>query len=664
MLTHDNKYEYVVIGSGFGGTITALTIANMLREENPKPVENKSNEKRVCILERGQWWINPDKVEDAAINGFTIQKYLDNNKIPFDFFPYPDNIRGLLKALKSFRTSGNVKGLYDFRAIKNVRIIAGSGVGGGSLIYFNVSERPNCGVYKNWPTESDGCPTLAYYFEKAEKFLGINSVSTFTALGKSKLVKSVVFQEAAKSIKFASDIAIESDRGDGGVDFDAKLSITDIPKGIFEINGGKAIHPTNEEIEKHSKESNVCLRLGRCGLGCPAGSRHSLDQKIYEAIALEKPIDVKTLCEVDTIEENALDNGYRYIVNIKNHQKNGNSMKIYANNVILAAGALGTTEILLRSKELKSNSALKLSNTIGHRFSTNGDMFGVISQTKKNVNSSNGPMITSIARFKVLGIDNQPFFFTIEDLGIPKMMSNVFASIFKIISIEKGSNKVLNLIRRNLDQLLSYFCNEYSIKKEFSNLLTIGDDESKSTLSEQLSRVFTSLEKIASRKSHHYSYPSGEAVDNMLILFGMGQDDAHGTQLRIDKSGNFTLKDEYDLDQLVYEKMVETMKMFAHEIAADGNAGIVIPSWNESKKIQITAHPLGGCPMAKSAAEGAVNSKGQIYRGTTGNEVYEGLFIADGSVIPDSLGVNPSLTISALAFRIAEKITNNRFYWP
>jgi choline dehydrogenase-like flavoprotein len=61
------------------------------------------------------------------------------------------------------------------------------------------------------------------------------------------------------------------------------------------------------------------------------------------------------------------------------------------------------------------------------------------------------------------------------------------------------------------------------------------------------------------------------------------------------------------------------------------------------------AHPLGGCRMADSADLGVVNDRCEVFG-------YDGLFCMDSSVIPTSLGVNPSLTISAVCERAAERL--------
>ena len=67
----------------------------------------------------------------------------------------------------------------------------------------------------------------------------------------------------------------------------------------------------------------------------------------------------------------------------------------------------------------------------------------------------------------------------------------------------------------------------------------------------------------------------------------------------------------------------------------------------------ITAHPIGGCPMGENYERGAVDESGRVFAGD--GRVHDGLFVADGAVIPTSIGVNPFLTISALAEHIAER---------
>jgi len=89
------------------------------------------------------------------------------------------------------------------------------------------------------------------------------------------------------------------------------------------------------------------------------------------------------------------------------------------------------------------------------------------------------------------------------------------------------------------------------------------------------------------------------------------------------------------------------------------------PTWTKLLDYNlVTAHPLGGCPMADDASHGAVNDRGQLFAGPAGTSVHPGLYVADGSIIPTSLGVNPLLTISALAERAMTLLIRDRGWKP
>ena len=85
------------------------------------------------------------------------------------------------------------------------------------------------------------------------------------------------------------------------------------------------------------------------------------------------------------------------------------------------------------------------------------------------------------------------------------------------------------------------------------------------------------------------------------------------------------------------------------------------PIWTEPlNDALISVHPLGGCVMAEDASNGVVNHKGQVFNGGSGDGVHDGLYVSDGAVIPLSLGVNPLLTISAVAERNMHLLAQDR----
>ena len=352
-------YEAVVIGSGFGGTIVSLSLANWFDEQDPT-----RKVKRVAILERGQWWVShemPATSSGTTDGTETIREYLEKNHLSYGLYPYPDNTKGFLKLLSNTKLANPTKGLYDYKSMKNVNVLAASGVGGGSLVYFNLTAKPEFSVYETWSTQTNGFPLqttfspkevygdqainyvdkpedldkkLFDYFDIAQNFIGVNTITTNAGLGTSKLPRTDVFQVAAQEIHNEHGNIINEERKDskGNVildengkpllDFDAPLSITDVPAGLFEIKDGNVVRPIKSEVNKYngSPETNVCQRQGRCGLGCIPGARHSLDKHIFNAMtSTTKNIDVFAMCEVTRLEETKDDKIYKYMVTFKDY---------------------------------------------------------------------------------------------------------------------------------------------------------------------------------------------------------------------------------------------------------------------------------------------------------------------------------------------------------
>ena len=89
-----------------------------------------------------------------------------------------------------------------------------------------------------------------------------------------------------------------------------------------------------------------------------------------------------------------------------------------------------------------------------------------------------------------------------------------------------------------------------------------------------------------------------------------------------------------------------------------GGTYVPNPVWNDvTHRSLATGHPLGGCAMAEDAAGGVVDHRGQVFTGEPGGGLHDGLFVMDGAVVPTALGVNPLLTIAALAERSCALLT-------
>jgi cholesterol oxidase len=397
---------------------------------------------------------------------------------------------------------------------------------------------------------------------------------------------------------------------------------------------------------------------------------------------LELPLDVHPLCEALEIEELPPGQGYKYAVKfldfrdlidaddfsptkiLTEDDKAKITRVIKTNRVVIAAGALGSTELLLRSAKLD------LSSQLGFRFSTNGDFFGIINPTKYSVDASGGPLLTSIALFKKEGEgedngDKGKFAFSIEDLGIPQMFAEVFATIFDQMREKKGTVPSAPFVPHKsfITLFNELVLNNVDIDNpQTRDILAKLMDGFDASLLSRLGSISSTVIDIFSNKAN---LTAEERVSNMLVLFGMGRDINNTSKLILDSRKAIDLDRDYDLQQPIFGQIIGGMKLFAQKIGKEGENSLIVPLWDTQAKRQISAHPLGGCPMGDDASNGVVDSLGRVFRGKSGNAKYDGLYVADGSIVPTSLGVNPSLTITALSYRIAfDIVERKRDYLP
>jgi cholesterol oxidase len=134
------------------------------------------------------------------------------------------------------------------------------------------------------------------------------------------------------------------------------------------------------------------------------------------------------------------------------------------------------------------------------------------------------------------------------------------------------------------------------------------------------------------------------AFDRIMPWFAQACDSADGI-LSI-KNGELFLDWDIARSEATIAAVVRT-----HERLAKATAGVpLVPvTWTFAKDL-ITPHPLGGANMAATRERGVVDHRGEVFG-------YPNLFVADGAIVPEALGLNPSKTIAALAERIAAQIT-------
>ncbi len=536
-----NAYDFLVIGSGYGGAITAARIrtANL----NPKP--------SLAILERGREW-------------------------PIGSFP--ETLDGVLGAT---RNDLNPLGLYDFLDYRDISVIKGSGLGGTSLINANVAIVPDREVFAlaGWPRSIDYDELLTYY-ERARQVLDAGPHPRATELGKVKALD-----------RRAQQIGTQA-RG-------LNIAVN------FHINGKNP----------HGVEQQPCTDCGDCVTGCNFGAKNTLYMN-FLPMARNAGAEIYTQTKVEWLEK-LLSGGWR--VHGRHYRDNGSdeSFTLEAGNVILAAGSINSTEILLRSQM----HGLSVSPRLGTGFSGNGDFFGL---------AYNGDPATDVlgyGRKQPKAGDAPPPGPTI--VGVVRY--NGSAPVDRRIAVEDLS-----------------FPSAYVLGAKAAFAALRGEDTVAGNEDAQRRRALQDLNLLD-------VYNRDGALNHTMLYLVMGQDDARGTMIFDapwhEPDGRMRIEWDGAGRQVVFTRINEELRRHARALSANFIAN---PLWSVFQSGHlITAHPIGGVPIGEDCQQGAADPYGRLF--SADGDVHKGLFVADGSLIPSALGVNPFLTISALAERVAER---------
>jgi len=353
-------------------------------------------------------------------------------------------------------------------------------------------------------------------------------------------------------------------------------------------------------------EQAACTDCGDCISGCNVGAKNTLLMN-YLPDAYRWGAHIVTGVDVRWVERSGDTWAVRYHLLGAGRSRFGeDELTVCGDIVVLAGGTLGSTEILLRSKA----HGLAVSDRVGTGFSGNGDALAFAFDCDAPVNGVGW------------GHEDHP--------GRPP----VGPCITGLVDGRRG---------RPLDE--GIIIEEGSIPGALSHLLAPGFALAAKDPDDPGHRVHHVRQAAAAIIGGSYSGP----VHKTQTFLVMGNERDTGTmelyedQLRVHWPGVG--------NQPLFEEIDETL-----EAAAECVGGTYVPNplWHSLLRHPlITVHPLGGCPMGDTAATGAVDHTGAVFAGDDGDAVHDGLFVCDGSIMPRSLGVNPLLTISALAERTA-----------
>lgn len=477
-------------------------------------------------------------------------------------------------------------GLYDFWSFKDSDAVTSSGLGGGSLIYANVLLRKDAEWFNGWPLEYND---LVPHYERVEKVLK-PVLYPFEKAPYDQTVKTAVLRDAAASVGLPFELV--------------PLAITfgnspDNPVPGEQLQGVPNLHGVNRY---------GCRLCGECYMGCNFGSKNTLDLN-YLTMASELGVEIRTLAEVKQLQP--IDTGY--LVTYVSHVSKSTSENFIALStkyLVLAAGSLGSTSLLLNNKQWFPN----LSPALGTKLSGNGDLLTVAigcreevdgKLEKRNIMPYYGPVITGAARND--STDSHGRFY-IEDWTYTTII---------IWLLETLNAKGLKL--RWFKMFNAYLRSLFGIRRNVD-------------LSANVSQFLGVADGCVS------SFP----------MVGMGVDQSDGVMAFDEKTKALNLKMPRKTSAKFFDGVRAKMKQMSDFL----NAGLFLdyPSWYLRKTV--TVHPLGGCPMGATWDAGVVDTHGEVYN-------YPNMFIADGSVMPAAIGPNPSLTIAAVADRFSERVVAN-----
>ncbi|KAF9355191.1 hypothetical protein BGX26_006871 [Mortierella sp. AD094] len=554
-------YDAIVVGSGYGASIAASRIARA--------------GKRVCILERGEERWPGEYPEDTLKAASEVQFNGEHGH------------------------EGKRTGLYEVHKNKDQWAFVACGLGGTSLLNANTALRPEPRIWddKAWPEEiTQDKELLEKSFQHAIDMLQPNPYPEDWPV----LQKLATLEAQAKG----SGNHHRFVRPPITVHFKDELN----PAGVFQ----KASTLTGNDttgINDWSKNSTLMNYI-------PDAWNHGAE--IFaecNVVRVDKPNESAPYVVYFEWQDSSRE------AFLLEHGSTIAPMFVTADIVVLGAGALGSTEILLRSNKC----GLKTSDQLGKHFSGNGDFLafsyngdtpvhGVSmgDEDPKKFEHKVGPVITGLIDFR--DTPNVMDGYVVEEGAIPSQSAFFLKTIFQVMS----------------------------------------DASSKSIKTHEAASFQEKIERNARELTSYVAGVYNGAMANTQTFLIMSHDDARGElnlrddRIRINWPGVGTTRNFSRLDTLL-------------EPLASAVRGTYVrdPLTAATDDAVVTVHPIGGCSIGRTGADGVINHKGQVFTGQ-GTEVYKGLYVMDGAVMPMSLGVNPFLTISGLAERAVALLARDR----
>ena len=513
-------YDWIVVGSGFGGSVSALRLS----EKGYK----------VAVVECGKRFTDKDFPKST----WDIRRYFWAPRL-------------------------GLRGIFRLTPFKDVSILSGSGVGGGSLGYANTLYVPPSKFFKDpqWGDLADWERELAPHYDEAKRMLGVVNVETDDA---------------------SDDLLREYGEHLGVGD-----TYTKTPVGIYFGEAGKTV--PDPFFGGEGPDRTGCTLCARCMVGCPVGAKNTL-VKNYLYLAEQRGTEVipdRTVTEIRPLGAADGSDGYAVTSERSGMIPGRGKRTITARGVVVAAGALGTNKLLQRCR--LGGALPKISSRLGELVRTNSEVILAVTVP-----------------------DDYP-----EDLTKRVAISG---------SIYPDPDTHIETV--------SYGKAGDSMGLLYT--LLVGDGT-------RVTRPLKLLGQIVRHPGRFIKmlWPKNWSRRTIILLVMQTLDNAIALRPKRLPSGNVLLQTEQDP-----EKPNPTFIPVANEAAewlAERTGGVAQSSLTEALfNIPTTAHILGGAVIGHGPEDGVVDARQRVFG-------YENLLVCDGSAVPANVGVNPSLTITALA---------------
>lgn len=455
-----------------------------------------------------------------------------------------------------------LKGFFRISTFKDVTVVSGSGVGGGSLGYANTLYVPPRRFFEDpqWSALNDWETALAPHYREAQRMLGV-----------------VVHDNDDPADELLQE-------------FGAHLGVSDTyrktPIGVF--LGAPGVTVPDPYFGGEGPERTGCTQCGRCMVGCPVGAKNTL-VKNYLWFAERRGAQVipdRTVTDVRPL--GAADGSDGYVVT---HVPSGawretDKVTVTARGVIVAAGALGTNRLLQRCR--LGGSLPQISSRLGELVRTNSEAILAVTVPKDYADDLT-------RRVAITG------------------------------SIYPDPNTHIETVTYG----------KAGDAMSFMYTLLVGDG---TRVTRPLKLIGAALRSPG--KFVKLLWPGGWSRRTIIVLVMQTLDNAIALRAKRTPFGGIRLQTEQDP-----ERPNPTFIPVANEAAewlAQRTGGVAQSSLMEAVNIPSTAHILGGAAIAADPAHGVVDARQRVFG-------YENLLVCDGAAVPANVGVNPSLTITALA---------------